>query len=765
MRLSSAICRMLLSLLVLSFLIVSGTVPSAAQMPVPESSGEPDKLQALAAEMTPEQRETLIKLIELFEENPGGAGTGATESDPIEQMQVLMAGFRTYVVDKVTGLPDLLSRFGAGLSDLASDAMALLGYLLLSVLLGAAAEFLFVRFSRSWRDRVRIPSTGTLGETVAKLSLRAVLELGGVLIFLLVSLATVNAVLTDKVQVVAVSSFILLVFGLARVAGAVLRFVLAPKRQDLRLVAASDEVVTTLYRNLVFAFAAGGILLFLSNNLARAGFEVTEGMRFWGAFLVNSWLAFTIWRSRHGLTRILIGESEEPTPGLARMARFWPPAMVTVLMGHWVFIQIAVSAGIEVISPLRGMIVVVLILVTPFLDTMIRGIADYLVPRETAPGAAGAEGDAAAVVVEDAVPAVERQTRLSYVRIGRTLLFASAVVFIGKIWGLNLQDLAAAGVGAELAAHLVGAILILACGYLVWEFSNLWINRRLIEEGVGSGASTHGAGGEGGGAGLSRLATILPLVRIVLTAVIAIMTVLLALDSMGINITPLLAGAGVLGLAVGFGAQTLVKDVVSGVFFLLDDAFRVGEFIDAGGTLGAVEKISIRSIQLRSVNGPIHIIPYGEIAKVTNMSRDWVIMKLRFTVPFDTDLDKVRKIFKKIGQEMMDVPELAEGIIEPFKSQGAADVDDVGIIVRGKFMTKPGHQFAVRKEVYSRVQRAFNENGIDFARKEVRVNIPGLGGDMILTPEQENAIAAAASQAAEPPPSDPQAKKAPSDDR
>ncbi|UUX49437.1 mechanosensitive ion channel [Nisaea acidiphila] len=761
MKALTGLRRLLLGLAICAYAMIFASGASMSQMPVTAQTAEPDPLQKLVSEMTPEQKDALTRLIETLDAHEKTGASVETGPSMVARMQTVLSGFRLYVSEKIAGLPDLLSSIGSGLAQAEGELLKLLGFLLLSIAAAVAAEQLFIRVAAPWRDRIRVPSGGALGEIIGKLGLRAVLELGGVVVFLVVALLIANAVPSNKEHVVSVSSFVLLAVGLARIAAAILRFVLAPNRPDLRLVAASDDTVRTLYRFLVFVFGAGGFLMFLSDFVVRAGQDVGEDMRFWTSLLATLWLIGTLWHTRAGLTRILIGDADEPTPGLARMARWWPPVMILLLTANWLFLQTAISAGVEVISPLRGTLVIVLILITPFLDTMVRGIASYLVPSEAVSG-----GTEFADESERPVPEIERQTRLSYIRIGRTLLFGAIVILVGKLWGLSLQGIASVGIGAELAAHMLGALLILACGYLVWEFCNLWINRRLIGEGVtGDAAAPAHGGGEGGGAGQSRLATVLPLVRVVLSAVIAVLTVLLALDSLGINITPLLAGAGVIGLAVGFGAQTLVKDVVSGVFFLLDDAFRVGEFIDAGGTLGAVEKISVRSILLRSVNGPIHIIPYGEIAKVTNMSRDWVIMKLRFTVPFDTDLDKVRKIFKKIGQEMMEVPELAEGIIEPFKSQGAADVDDVGIIVRGKFMTKPGHQFAVRKEVYSRVQRAFRENGIDFARKEVRVNIPGLGDHADLTPEQENAIAAAASQAAEPPAAEPQARKAPADDR
>jgi small-conductance mechanosensitive channel len=125
-------------------------------------------------------------------------------------------------------------------------------------------------------------------------------------------------------------------------------------------------------------------------------------------------------------------------------------------------------------------------------------------------------------------------------------------------------------------------------------------------------------------------------------------------------------------------------------------------------------------------------------------------MKLRFRVPFDTDINKVKKIFKGIGKDLLEHPELGEDFLEPFKSQGVAEVDDNGIVVRGKFMAKPGKQFMIRKELYVRVQKAFEKAGIPFARKQVMVHIPGLdNNDKSLSTDVVKHIAAAASEAAE----------------
>ena len=185
---------------------------------------------------------------------------------------------------------------------------------------------------------------------------------------------------------------------------------------------------------------------------------------------------------------------------------------------------------------------------------------------------------------------------------------------------------------------------------------------------------------------------------------------------------------------MGFGAQSLVRDVVSGLFFLMDDAFRKGEYVDIGSVKGTVESINVRSLVMRHHLGPLHTVPYGEIQHLTNFSRDWVIMKMEFRVPTDTDIHKVKKLFKQIGADMLEHPELGEGFIEPFKSQGVKSIEDSAIIVRGKFMAKPGKQFVLRKELYNRVQKSFQENGIEFAHRKVTVELPR---DIELTGDQQ----------------------------
>jgi small-conductance mechanosensitive channel len=223
---------------------------------------------------------------------------------------------------------------------------------------------------------------------------------------------------------------------------------------------------------------------------------------------------------------------------------------------------------------------------------------------------------------------------------------------------------------------------------------------------------------------------------------------MMALSQFGVDITPLFAGAGVIGLAIGFGSRQLVEDVISGAFYLVDDAFRVGEYIDIGKLKGTVEKISIRSFQLRHQNGPLNTIRFGEVASITNYSRDWAIMKLPLRVPLDTDSEKVRKIIKKVGEQLLEDPDYGPMFLQPLKSQGVYEMDDSAQIIRVKFMTKPNDQFVLRRVVYHRISEAFKKAGIPFANRVVTVRVEGEGGAAEQTATREQAIQAAASEAA-----------------
>ena len=290
-------------------------------------------------------------------------------------------------------------------------------------------------------------------------------------------------------------------------------------------------------------------------------------------------------------------------------------------------------------------------------------------------------------------------------------------------------------------------IFVLFVGYIGYHFIKIWIDDRISAEG---GEVELSPGDEGGAAGASRVATLLPLLRNFLLALIFVSVTLIALMEMGINVAPLFAGAGVVGLAIGFGAQTLVRDVFSGAFFLFDDAFRKGEYVDLGEVKGTVEKISVRSFQLRHHLGRLHTVPFGEIKFLTNYSRDWVMMKLPLRVTYDTDVEKVRKLVKKLGQKLLEDPEIGPQFLQPLKSQGVIEMQDSAMIIRVKFMTKPGDQWVIRKTVYAKIRELFLQEGIKFAHKEVTVRLADSQLDQLTLKQKQQLAGAAAISLEEP---------------
>ena len=218
------------------------------------------------------------------------------------------------------------------------------------------------------------------------------------------------------------------------------------------------------------------------------------------------------------------------------------------------------------------------------------------------------------------------------------------------------------------------------------------------------------------------MATLLPIVRNILLVVIAAVAGMMALAAAGIDIGPLVASAGVVGVAIGFGAQTLVKDIISGIFYLFDDAFRIGEYIQSGSYKGTVESFSLRSVKLRHQRGALYTVPFGILGAVQNQSRDWVVDKIVLNVPYGTDLDRVRKLIKRIGEGLAEDEELGPDIINPLKMQGVVEFGDFAIQIQTKMMTKPGDvQFLARRRALLLINKAFHENGIGFATPVVHV--------------------------------------------
>ena len=317
--------------------------------------------------------------------------------------------------------------------------------------------------------------------------------------------------------------------------------------------------------------------------------------------------------------------------------------------------------------------------------------------------------------------AEEKQQRL-ILRASRFMRLAIVIalgVWIIDLWGVQIPY------ATGLVRAIFESLVTLTLGLMVWKFSSRYIETKIKESMPEEEESEEKQDDEWGAAvQRGRSYTLLPMVRKFIGTTLVVMVTLIILSSTGINIGPLLAGAGVIGIALGFGAQKLVSDILSGFFYLLDDAFRVGEYLQAGSVSGAVEAITLRNVMLRHHRGMLQIVPYSELGSITNFMRGGIVVKFNLEFPYDTDIDKVRKIIKKVGLAMLEDPEFGEDFIRPVKSQGVREITSSVMVIRVKFTAKPGKHFVIRREAYRRITEALAAKGIHYAHRKVIVELP-----------------------------------------
>ena len=326
----------------------------------------------------------------------------------------------------------------------------------------------------------------------------------------------------------------------------------------------------------------------------------------------------------------------------------------------------------------------------------------------------------------------------------RVAVLIGVSVTIAESWVVQVFGLASESEWDQITRSSRTAGITLFLAFVIWELFK-YATDPYMEHKTKSAVEAI-AGGDAAGPPASRLSTMMPLLRMAMVIVIGVIAVLVALQDFGVNITPLIAGASVLGLAISFGSQTLVKDIVSGVFYLSDDAFRVGEYIDCGKAKGTVEGFTLRSIKLRHQNGPVHTIPFGQLGQITNFSRDWSTVKFNLRFARDTDLEKLRKAAKQIGADMMEIPAIRSEILAPFKMQGVVDITDNALLVRFKFTAKPGNPATIQREAVKRLFGTLPGLGIEFAKEGAAVVLHTTSATVDPAPTRpESPVAVAAS--------------------
>jgi len=188
---------------------------------------------------------------------------------------------------------------------------------------------------------------------------------------------------------------------------------------------------------------------------------------------------------------------------------------------------------------------------------------------------------------------------------------------------------------------------------------------------------------------------------------------MIILRRLGLDIAPLIAGAGIIGLAIGFGAQELVRDFISGFFMLLENQVRTGDVVRINGTAGLVERIELRTITLRDVDGIVHIFQNGKINTLSNLTKEWSAITFDIGVAYKEDIDQVIEVMKKVGNDLFEDETFKEEILEPIEIMGLDKFENSAVVIRARLKTKPGKQWLTGREYRRRLKKAFDNEGIE----------------------------------------------------
>ena len=286
-----------------------------------------------------------------------------------------------------------------------------------------------------------------------------------------------------------------------------------------------------------------------------------------------------------------------------------------------------------------------------------------------------------------------------------TIITIVAIGALLESWGVDIASWFDPGrIGAVVLSELSSVILAVAIAVVVWEACNTAIERQLAR-----------FAREGAYARAARLRTLLPMLRTALIVTILTIAGLTALSAIGVNIAPLLAGAGIVGIAVGFGSQKLVQDVVTGVFLLLENAMQVGDFVTVSGLSGTVENLSVRSIRLRAGDGSVHIIPFSSVTSVTNTNRGIGNAAVSVNLAYGEDIDKAGEVLKQIAAEMRREPQFKALMRGDLDLWGVDKVDGATVTIVGQIECTDSGRWPVQREFNRRMKMRFQQLGLDIA--------------------------------------------------
>ncbi len=691
-----------------------------------------EQVRRLLIEELKKKAEQEARIAELEEPTDRTSAIGSFYDEADEEASMIFKRIRGIFRGSASVLSQPRSLIGL-LTDGKGTAALLLTLVGLIALIGAGllAERLLLRLTRDIHEQLLTMVPEGAWQKLGNVFCLLLLDGLGVLIYILTT-SVLLVVFYDKGTAAYITVRTCLVVSYYfRVIIFLAGIVLSPAKPPLRLVPMADEDAVFLYR-WFFRITAVAALIVAPSRIIYS-MEISEELHLLiysaAGLSVFLLLIIMIWQSRHRVAQAICQDAADGTcdhsPLRAGFAKSWHifAILYVIFTGFFWQISALIAGKAKIVKLIASLFVIPLFLgIDQWGQRLLKVASGESVETIDLSGddepEKGDEPETPGEPTFDFKQDVdEKAVTRHYVpflkRLFRVVLVVAMFFLVLRLWGVDLA------ITRIFSSSVLAIIVTLLLGLIVWEYSKTLIDQKLEEEFPDDDEEM-----EEGGPGGTRRGTLLLLLRKFVLCVLVVIIIMIVLSEIGINIGPMIAGAGIVGLAIGFGAQTLVKDIISGVFFLIDDAFRVGDYVETGGMRGTVEHISIRSLRLRHARGPVITLPFGDMQSVTNYSRDYHIMKLDIRVRYDTDVDKVRKIIKKINAEIQQDEGLASGLLDKIKSQGVKQMDDSAMIMRIKFKTIPGQQFLVRREVYKRVQEAFREQGIEFAHRNVTVYFP-----------------------------------------
>jgi small-conductance mechanosensitive channel len=528
--------------------------------------------------------------------------------------------------------------------------------------------------------------------------LRLVLELVPIGIFAVVGnllLATPlgNGGIVPLIILAAVNAFVV-----QHVIMAVGRAVVAPQARPLRLIRMSDE-----------SAAYAEVWLGRISGVAIYGMAVLEIARLLGLYpaayasaaklvilLNHVLLIIVVLQSRRRVGAAIDAPADATgTIALIRhwLARIWHIVAIFLLLALWFIWALQIQNGYGLLLRYLGATVVVLV-VARLLAMTLLGVLDrmFKIKAETA----------------ERLPLLEWRANRYVPMLRRGISVVIGIITmlaLLQVWGLDvMESFRDGGLGERIASSVLILLIAGVLAVVIWEGTNAWIDRTIADM---------SARGERGRA--ARLRTLLPLLHTTLLVVIVVIIGFTALSQLGVNVAPLLAGAGIIGVAVGFGSQKLVQDVITGIFLLLENTMQVGDWVTVSGLSGSVENLSIRTIRLRAGDGSVHVIPFSSVTTVTNTNRGIGNAAVSVTVAFSEDPDRVGAVLKEIGAEMRQDPAFKDDILDDFALWGVDKVDGATFTVLGQMKCKDTGRWGVQREFNRRIKQRFEELGIAIA--------------------------------------------------